>query len=429
MALAIPIIVGQVSQMLMGVTDSVMIGHAGTVPLAASAFGGNVFSIFYVLGIGMMVPVSIHAARARGANQPTEAGEFLRHGVALAIAFGLLETAVLAVLGTQLHRFGQPVEVLAIVPPYFLLVGVSITPVLVYIVFREFAEAMGRPWVPMFIMLGSVGLNAFLNWLFIFGHWGAPAWGLTGAGFATLLARVAGAAGVILWLRTDAAIRPAWPSRWFAPLSWARFQQMLHVGIPAAGMLFFESTAFAFSAVMVGWLGAVPLAAHQIALSCAALSFMFPLGIAIASGMRISHAIGAGERQRLRPIGAVAYAAGIAFTGTFALAFAIGGEAIARRFVEDPAVIALATQLLVIAAFFQLFDGSQVTGAALLRGITDVKVPTVITFAAYWGIALPLGYFLGIRGPFGASGVWTGIALGLAFAAVFLALRFVRRTA
>jgi MATE family multidrug resistance protein len=426
--LATPIMVGQVSQMLMGMTDSIMIGHAGAVPLAASSFGGNVFNIFYLLGIGMAMPVSIFVARARGAAQNDDAAEYLRHGVASCVVFAVLEMLVLALLATQLHRFGQPAEVLAIVRPFFLLIGASILPVLVYLAFRQYAEAMGHPWMPMAIMLVGVGLNALLNWIFIFGHLGVPALGLTGAGISTLTSRTLGAGAIVLWVRLDRRTRVAWPHRWLATWSRARFAEMLHVGLPAAGMLFFECTAFAFSTVMVGWLGTAPLAAHQIAITCASLAFMFPLGLAIATGIRISAAVGAGERPRLRPIGYSAMALGMAMTGCFGIAFAAAGHAIAGWFVHEEAVVSIAAQLLVIAALFQLFDGWQVTGAAALRGMTDVRVPAVITFIAYWAIALPLGYALGIRGPFGAAGMWVGIAAGLGFAAVFFAIRFARQT-
>jgi MATE family multidrug resistance protein len=428
LTLAAPIIVGQLSQMLMGVTDSLMIGQAGTVPLAASSFGGNVFSVFYVIGIGLMVPVAIFVSRARGAAQPREAGEYLRHGAALAVILGGAETLVMAGLSTQLARFGQPPEVLAIVKPFFLLIAASLVPALLYIVLREFAEAMGHPWAPMCIMLASVALNAGLNWIFIYGNLGAPALGLTGAGLATLGSRVAGLAVIFWWLRRDPKVRAAWPERWFGGWSRERFTEMLRLGLPAAGMLMFESSAFAFSSVMNGWLGAVPLAAHQIAISCASLAFMVPLGIAIATGMRASHAVGAGERARLRPIAFGSVALGLAVMGGFAVVFATGRHTVAAWFVEDAAVIALAAQLLVVTAVFQLADGVQVIAASALRAINDVKVPAVITLVAYWGIALPLGYLLGIRGGFGAVGVWTGIAGGLAFAAVFLTVRFARLT-
>jgi MATE family multidrug resistance protein len=428
LALAAPIVVGQVSQMLMGVVDSVMVGRVGTVPLAASAFGANVFGIFYVLGIGLMAPVSILVSRSRGAGRPEEAAEYLRHGIFLAVAFGTLETLAMAALSTQLHLFGQPPEVLAVVTPFFLLCASSLVPVLIYLALRQFAEAMGHPWAPMFIMLGGVALNAVLNWILIYGNLGAPAFGLMGAGLATLIARIAGVLGIFLWLRRDPAVRAAWPAHWWGRWSNARFREMLQLGLPAAGMLLFESTAFAFSGIMMGWLGAVPLAAHQIAISCASLAFMFPLGLATATGMRVSHAVGAGERARLRPIAFSAILLGFVVMATFALVFGFNGRAIGGWFVADPAVIVLAAQLLVVAAFFQLVDGVQVIAALALRGIMDVKIPTVITLIAYWGLALPLGYLLGIRGSFGAVGVWTGIASGLAFAAVFLTVRFARKT-
>lgn len=428
LTLALPIIVGQLSQMLMGVTDSMMIGHAGTVPLAAASFGSNVFAVFYVAAIGLMIPVAIFVSRARGSGRPAEAGEYLRHGVALALGFGCLETAVMAALSTQLARFGQPAEVQAIVAPFFLLMAGSLTPVLLYIVLREFAEAMGHPWAPMFIMLGGVGLNAALNWVFIYGHLGAPPLGLTGAGISTLLSRVVGAGVIFLWLRRDPKVAAAWPPRWFGGYSRARFREMMHLGLPAAGMLVFESSAFACSSIMNGWLGAVPLAAHQIGISTASLAFMAPLGLAMANGMRVSHAVGAGERARLRPIAFSTMGLGVAVMAMCALAFGFGGRAIAAWYVHDRVVIELAAQLLIVAAFFQLFDGVQVIAASSLRALTDVKLPAFITLVAYWGIALPLGYLLGVQGPWGAVGVWTGIACGLAFAAVFLTVRFARLT-
>ncbi len=428
LTLAAPIVVGQVSQMMMGVMDSAMIGHSGTVPLAASAFGSNVFNIFYVVGIGLMVPVSILVARARGAQQPGEAAEYLRHGCALALAFGVLETLAMAALSTQLARFGQPPEVLAIVTPFYLLFAASLTPVFVYLALRQFAEAMGHPWAPMFIMLASVALNAGLNWIFIFGNLGAPALGLTGAGISTLVSRILGALVIFLWLRRDARVRDAWPRRWWGGYSRARFTEMIQLGLPASGMLLFETTAFAFSGIMIGWLGAVPLAAHQIAISCASLAFMFPLGLSMAAGMRVSHAVGSGQRSELRQIAFGAIGLGLVVMGVFALCFGFGGELIASWFVRDAAVIVLAAQLLFIGAFFQLVDGVQVIAASVLRGISDVKLPAIITLVAYWGLALPLSYLLGIWGSWGAQGVWLGIALGLTFAAVFLTARFARLT-
>jgi MATE family multidrug resistance protein len=280
----------------------------------------------------------------------------------------------------------------------------------------------------MLVILGSVVLNASLNWVFIYGNLGAPRLGLTGAGISTLISRTLASAVIFAWLRMDPAMRAAWPRRWFAPLSTVRLRRMLAVGLPVSGSLLFEGGAFAAATVMMGWLGAVPLAAHQIALSCAAFTFMFSLGLSMAVGMRTSAAVGAGEHSRLRPIWIGGAGMGVVLGATNAAAFLVFGRAISYCFIDDPAVVSTATVLLVVAAIFQIFDGGQVINAAALRGLTDVKVPAVITFVAYWMVALPLGYALGIRGAFGPAGIWTGLAAGLAVAAILLGLRFARLT-
>jgi len=223
-----------------------------------------------------------------------------------------------------------------------------------------------------------------------------------------------------LWLRREQA--PA------GQLERGRFRAMLQMGVPAAGSLLFESGAFAMAMLMMGWLGAVPLAAHQIALSCAAFTFMFPLGLSMAVSIRISRALGEGRREVLRGIGFGTYGFGCTIMGVFATVFVVAGGLLAAGFTADPAVITLASQLLIVAAIFQLFDGGQVIASGALRGLTDVKVPTLITFIAYWVLSLPLGYALAFHSSLGPVGIWTGLASGLACAAVLLGWRFHRLT-
>ena len=232
------------------------------------------------------------------------------------------------------------------------------------------------------------------------------------------------------WLRRQPDLRPLLPRPGrLVALSRVHLREMLRIGVPAAGQLLFEAGAFSAAALMMGWLGTVPLAAHQIALSCAAFTFMFPLGLSMAAGIRISQAVGQGRRQAVRPIGFGALGLSTTMMATFALIFALGGGAIARGFTADPEVVALAARLLLVAAIFQVFDGGQVVGAGALRGLTDVRIPTLITFVAYWVVALPTGYLLGLRAGLGALGIWIGLAAGLACAAVLLAVRFARATA
>lgn len=423
LSLAVPIIIGQVSQMLIGITDNAMIGRVGTVELAAAAFTHGLFGVFFVVGLGLLMGVGVLAARDAGAGQVTECAAWLRQGRVLALGVGFASFLLLILVSTQLRRFGQPPEVIAIVRPFFLLISLSLVPVLFFQVQRQFAESLGRPWMPMVIMLGDVGVNALLNWLLIWGHWGLPALGLVGSGLATLLARSLAVGAIALWIRraeTFAAVRDAPRLAW----TWERWRALLGIGVPTAGSLLFESGAFAVAALMMGWLGATALAAHQIALSCAASTFMFPLGLSIAVSLRLSRALGEGERSALRSIWLGALGLSSVIMLTFATVFALAGTWLARGFTTDAAVIALAAQLLAVAALFQVFDGAQVVGSGALRGLTDVKLPTLITFSAYWVIAIPSAYLLGVRGGLGPQGIWLALAIGLACAAVLLAFRF-----
>jgi len=421
--LAVPIILGQVSQMLMGAIDSLMIGQVGTVPLAASAFAGSVFAFFYVSGLGLCFPVAVLVSRAHGAGQSKECGEWLRHGLALAAFTGIVALIAMEILGTQLGRLGQPPEVVAAAQPFFLLIAASLLPALAFQALRQFAESLGRPWLPMGIMMGGVLLNVGLNWILIYGRCGAPALGLAGAGVATLTARCVDLLVLWLCLRTHEPLRPCWPAHWWGRLEWARVQELLRIGVPAAGQLVFEVGAFTVAAWMMGRIGTVALAAHQIALSCAGMTFMFPLGLSMASGMRVSQALGAGRREWVRPIGYGALGMAFVVMGVFGTIFWMAGPVIARSFVDDDAVVKLAGQLLAVAALFQLFDGGQVVGAGLLRGLSDMKVPTAITFVAYWCFMLPVAYWLGVVGH-SPVGVWKALAIGLACSAVLLAWRF-----
>ncbi len=420
LALALPMIVAQVSQMLIGITDAAFIGRVGTVELAAAAFSHGIFGLFYIVGIGLLMPVGVYTARDHGAGDDAGCAAWLRHGRVLGLATGIVAFALLALISTQLHHFGQPAEVVAVMRPFFLLNSLSLVPVFYFQVQRQYLDALGRPWVGTCIMLADVALNALLNWIFIWGHWGAPALGFTGSGVATLVARTVAVSFIALWLRRDAHV----PGR----LGRERFRSMLRMGVPAAGSLLFESGAFAAAMLMMGWLGATALAAHQIALSCAAFTFMFPLGLSMATSIRISKALGEGRREALRAIGFGSLGLTVVLMLTFATIFALAGHALASGFTPDSAVVALATRLLIVAAIFQLFDGGQVVSAGMLRGLTDVKVPTVITFIAYWVLSLPLGYVLAFHTTLGPIGVWTGLAAGLSCAAVLLARRFHRLT-
>ncbi len=433
LALAFPIIIGQVSQMLMGITDTVMIGRVGKVPLAASAFTHGLFMLVFIVAIGVLMSVSVLVARAHGARQSRECAALLQHGMVLGVGLGAAGMLAMFATVPWLQHFGQPPEVVAEVRPYFELIALSLIPTLVFQVLRQFSEAVGHPWAPMGILLGGVGLNVVLNWILIYGNLGAPALGLAGAGWATLASRVLAAGLLWWWLARRPGLRSEWPSAvlaggWLVIPAWPRLRAMLHIGVPAAIYLLFEVGAFSAAALMMGMLGTVELAAHHIALTCAGFTFMFPLGISIAVSVRIGQAVGAERLGSLRMIGFSALGAGSLIMLGCALFFLLAGRQLVAGFSTEPEVIALAAQLLVVAAIFQLFDGVQVIASGALRGMADVKVPMVITFIAYWLIALPGGYGLGVRGTYGPLGIWAALAAGLAAAALLLAWRFYHKT-
>jgi MATE family multidrug resistance protein len=263
----------------------------------------------------------------------------------------------------------------------------------------------------------------------IYGHLGAPALGLAGAGWATLVTRLL-LFGVLLgWILGRPRFRAALPARWLAPLVWTRLRAQMTLGVPVAFQLLLEVGTFSLAAVMMGWLGAASLAAHQIALSYAALTFMFPLGIAIAVSVRVGQAVGARQWARVRSIGVGGLGMAMSVMGLFAGGFLVLRAPLVGFFVRDAATAALAAQLLAVAGVFQVFDGMQVVSMGALRGVSDVKIPTIISFVSYWIVALPLSFYLGAAGRSSAVGIWWGLAFGLAFAAMLLVTRVLMKTA
>jgi MATE family multidrug resistance protein len=428
LTLAFPIMAGMVGHMLMGLADTVMIGRVGVVPLAAAGFVNAVAHLPMIFAIGLLSSVAVLASQAYGAKDAVEAGEVFRHGLVLALGAGLATVGVVAGLRPCLRFFGQPPEVVAASGAYLLLFGGSMLPMMVAHACKQYAEALNHPWPPTVILLGSVLLNVLLNWVFIYGHWGVPALGLEGAGWATLLARTVMMLAMLVYLIAAPAYRRFMPSRWWARLGWSRLQRLLGLGWPVAAQHLLEVSAFVFAALMMGWISAAALAAHQIAINCAATSFMFAFGIGMAVCIRVGHAWGAGHHRRMRRIGLVGLGLSASVMGVFGVLFMSAGEPIARLFIATPAVVVLTGQLLFVAAFFQIFDGLQVTALSALRGLNDVRVPALVAALAYWIIAVPVGYLLAFPARWGAAGIWIGLAIGLGAAAVVLSWRFHRRT-
>lgn len=429
LALGLPIMAGMVGQMLMGLADTVMIGRVGVVPLAASAFVNAVAHLPLVFGLGLLSSIAVLTSQAYGARRPDEAGEIWRHGLVVSVVTGMLSALSLSALHPFLGFLGQPPEVVAEARPYLLLFGASLFPALVAHGCKQFSEALKHPWAPTFVLLGGVVLNVWLNWILIYGNWGVPALGLVGAGWATLMARTVMALVLLGYGLRAPALRAFQPARWRAALNRERFQRLFAIGWPVGVQHFFEVSAFVLAAIMMGWISADAIAAHQIAITCAAMTFMFALGIGTAVCIRVGHAYGAAQFARMRRIGfgGVALAAGI--MGTFGVVFMVAGKPLAQLFIASPTVVNLTAQLLVVAAVFQVADGVQIVSLSGLRGLADVRVPALIAVLAYWFLALPIGSALAFPANRGAVGIWIGLALGLGVAAVGLLWRFHLRTA
>lgn len=423
LALAAPMIAGQLGQMLMGWVDTVMIGQVGVDELAASSLANMLTAVVMVFGFGVLSSVSVKASHAYGGNDRTGTARAFVCGDLLAAGLGVCMLAVVYVLAAALPWMGQPEPVTRLAGPYFILLGWSMAPMLLLTSSRNFSEALGRPWPPFWFMLGGVALNALLNWMFIYGNLGCPAMGLNGAGLATLLARIASAVALIGYVRGHASYRPFRRAFRLQDARWEHLHALLSIGLPVGIQLLCEIGAFGFATVMIGWIGVDALAAHQIAITCAATTFMVPLGLAMAVTVRVGHARGAGSDHLVRAIAFGSVFMSMAFMACTGLIFLLFRHEIASLFIRDPAVAGLAAHLLLIAAVFQLFDGAQVTEIGALRGLEDVRTPTTILIASYWLAALPTGAVLAFLFPLGVQGIWWGLALGLALVAAILARR------
>ncbi|MBK1876946.1 MATE family efflux transporter [Pelagicoccus mobilis] len=425
--LAGPIVLGNVGQILIGVVDTLMIGRIGVAPLGAAAFVNNVYVIPLVTLMGVLAAVTILVSQAKGASDERQVGRHIRHGLGLSVFVSVAACLLMTGNGFFLDRYGQEAEVVEAARIYYWLITASLLPALVYHCLKSVWEGLGWSKPPMFVLLSGIGLNIVLNWILIFGELGAPKLGLVGAGIATLIARTAVMVAMFVLTLRAGRMKRFLPRRWMSGFEFDSFKSMLKLGLPMGAQHLFEVGAFAGAGIMIGWLSKEALAAHQIAMSCASMSFMIPLGVSISCGIRVGGAFGAQQFRRIRTI----YLSTLGFTFfqtlLAALVFLLGGSWLAEQFVENVEVVGIAASIFMVAGLFQIFDGAQVVSLGALRGMSDVNVPMLITFVAYWVVALPVGYLLGFSAGFGAVGVWIGLAVGLLAAALSLFVRLEKK--
>lgn len=426
--LAYPVVISQLGHMMVAFSDTVIIGHTGDVPLAAVALGSSLFSIFMVMGIGMSYGLTPLIAQENGRKNLARCGFLLRHSLLINIVLGLLLSTAIILGSNHLDLLGQEERVRLLAKPFLQLLGFSFFPLMIFLTFKQFAEGLGFTRQAMNISIIGNVLNILIGITLVYGLFGAPKMGVVGVGIATLTDRVLMAVAMACYVLSAPRFKGYLIEFRQRYLSADAIRQLLGIGTPVALQYIFEVSAFSGAIIMAGWIGAREQAAHQIAINLASITYMMASGISAAAGIKSGNHFGAQQWQALRSSAIASYHMVLVMMGATALFFMLGSRLLPLMYISDVAVIDIAAHLLIIAAFFQLFDGTQVVGLGILRGLGDVKVPTVITFLAYWGLGLPIGYVLGISLDFGVQGIWWGLLIGLLTASILLFFRFQHRT-
>lgn len=431
---ALPVMLTQLGASLVGFFDSMMVGHYATVDLAAVSFSNAIFFTVMVFAMGALMGITpLVGIQVGEMSQGADTKNVFQQRIASLFQNGLLFTVLLSVVMLVvlsacipfLDRFGQDPEVIRVARPYYILIVISLVPFLFFSFFKQFLEGLGNTIVAMVITLLMNGLNILLNWVFIYGNWGFESMGAAGAGLGSLISRI----GMPLCFFGVMALHKEWKQylrmAW-ERFSWQRVRELAKIGFPIGGQTLLETFLFTASFVIIGWISKEALAAHQVANQIADMTFMLALGIGSATTIRVSHQLGEGNIYGVR-MASNASIHLVLLMNTIGAALMIGlRNHIPMLFTEDAEVIAIASQLIVIAGLFQYADGLQAVGAAMLRGITDVRVPMVIAFVAYIVVGLSVGLLCAFPLQLGAVGIWVGFICGLALAAVCFHIRFRR---
>ncbi|WP_143304729.1 MATE family efflux transporter [Chitinophaga vietnamensis] len=427
-SLAYPVVISQLGHTLVALSDSLIIGHTGKVPLAAVSLGNGLFSIFMVTGIGMSYGLTPLIAQENGRGNKSAIGHLLSHSLIINMMVGLLLSAVIYFGSGYMQVLNQEPDVVQQARPFLRYLGFSFIPLMLFLTFKQFAEGLGFTRQAMNISIIGNVINILIGITLVYGLFGLPRMGVVGVGIATFTDRLIMGITMAFYVLKSPRFKPYLSSFGFSNLKAAAIRKILGIGTPVALQYIFEVSAFSGAAVMVGWMGAAELAAHQIALSLASMTYMMASGISAAAGIKSGNNFGKRDFRELRLSAIASYHMVLVLMGTAALVFMVGRHLLPALYINDPQVIQIAGNLLVIAAFFQLFDGMQVVGLGILRGLGDVRIPTVITLLAYWVFGIPLGYLLGIKMGFGVEGVWWALLLGLLTASLLLFARFHTKT-
>ncbi|TBX25571.1 hypothetical protein TK44_09385 [Jiulongibacter sediminis] len=414
--LAVPIVTAQLSVILMGVSDNIMIGRmVGKEALAASGLAHSLSFLISSIAVGGLSVLSPIIAKHKAANQPKELEENYRASIRVSIWFSLLITIVALLVYLDFHILGQSLKVSDLSKPFFLIVTIAKIPLIFFVAHKQILDGLSKPKIAMYITFVGLLVNILLNYILI------KIIGLNGAAYSTLGVRLSMLALIIWYFKR----KPFWVKTTinFKSVK-ADAIKLFRLSIPGGLQLFFEIGAFSAALIMMGWISDTAMAAHQIAINIAATTYMMATGISYAGSIRVGDALGLRNLQRLRESANSAYFLVTLFMIVCMAFILVFRNQLINLYIDDQEVKAVASSLLIIAAIFQLSDGIQVVALGNLRGISDVNIPAYITFAAYWLISLPAGYILAFNYDLQSEGIWYGLLAGLSSAAILLTLRF-----
>jgi MATE family multidrug resistance protein len=433
MKLALPIIFGELAQMAFHIIDTAMIGNVGNYKqLAAAALVMSVINIPFVFGIGITFAVSQMVSMAHGRRDGQLVSHYFYNGFWLCAIAALIISSGLEVGKNILFHLGQDAEVARLAVPFLQLMGWSIIPMILFMALKQFTDGLEYTRTAMLLSIVALPLNVFINWLLIFGNWGFPRLELVGAGWGTLITRslvfiVLGL--VILSHKTFRKYVAVRSNQW--KLNGTTMRRLLQIGVPSSMQIGMEAGAFCISGIIIGTINPVAQAAHQIALVCASFTFMVSMGLAQGGSIRTSNAFGRKDWTKINAIGRSTLIMALMYGLFCAILFTLLRNYLPAFFTKEnetgaKEVASLAGYLLLFAAIFQISDSTQAVSAGLLRGIKDVKTPTILIAIAYWVVGIPFGYIMAKQFKLGAAGIWLGFITGLTLSALFLSIRFLR---
>jgi len=431
--LSAPVMMGMLGHTFVQFIDNVMVGQLGTAELAAVSLGNSFMFIAMSLGIGFSTAITPLVAEADAAKHFSKGKSAFKHGLFLCTVLGVSLFLLVFFAKPFMYLMKQPIEVVELAIPYLDLVAVSLVPLIVFQAFKQFSDGLSMTRYPMYATILANVVNVFLNYVLIFGKFGFPELGIVGAAYGTLASRVVMV--VYLWwlLKGKEKSKAYVTNIKFFTLNKSMLKKLMNLGAPNAMQMFFEVAIFTAAIWLSGLLGKNPQAANQIALNLSSMTFMVAMGLSVTSMIRVGNQKGLKNYQELRRIAFSIFLLGTIFAVFFAVVFFAFHNHLPKIYVDfndlenladNTEVVSIASKLLIAAAFFQISDSIQVVMLGALRGLQDVKIPTIMTFVSYWVIGFPISFFLGKEDAYGSFGIWLGLLAGLTTAAILLYIRF-----